>query len=142
MLHEQKKEPSGNRPIFVISIKPGVIVQRGSTQQHNVEDKEVGKMLEFIDQNFTREIATSEIFEQAFLCRRAAEIRFKKTTGTTVYKYLIDRRIDHLCSLLETTDLSLTECAARSGIFDINYLFHVFKKVKGCSPAAWRRSKR
>jgi LacI family transcriptional regulator len=142
MLHEQEKEPSGNRPIFVISIKPGVIVQRGSTQQHNVEDKEVGKMLEFIDQNFTREITTSEIFEQAFLCRRAAEIRFKKTTGTTVYKYLINRRIEHLCSLLETSDLSLAECAARSGIFDINYLFHVFKKVKGCSPASWRRSKR
>ncbi len=142
MLHEQEKEPSGNRPIFVISIKPGLIVQRGSTQQHNVEDKEVAKMLEFIDQNFTREITTAEIFEKAFLCRRAAEIRFKKTTGTTVYKYLIDRRIDHLCSLLETTDLSLAECAARSGIFDINYLFHVFKKVKGCSPASWRRTKR
>ena len=142
MLHEQEKESSGNKPIFVISIKPGIIVQRGSTQQHNVEDKEVARMLEFIDRNLTREITTAEIFENAFLCRRAAEIRFKKVTGTTVYKYLIDRRIDHLCSLLETTDLSLSECAARSGIFDINYLFHVFKKVKGCSPASWRRAKR
>ena len=141
MLHEQEQQ-SGNRSIFVISIKPGLVVQRGSTQQHNVEDKEVAKMLEFIDQNFTREITTKEIFDKAFLCRRAAEIRFKKVTGTTVYRYLIDQRLDHLCSLLETTDLSLTECAARSGIFDINYLFHVFKKVKGCSPASWRRTKR
>ena len=142
MLHEQEQESTGERPIFVISIKPGIIVQRGSTQQHNVEDKEVAKMLEYIDQNFTKEITTAEIFSKAFLCRRAAEIRFKKTTGTTVYKYLVDRRLDHLCSLLETTDLSLSECAARSGIFDINYLFHVFKKVKGCSPAAWRKTKR
>lgn len=140
MLHEQ--EMSGDRPIFVISIKPGLIVQRGSTKQHNVEDKEVAKMLEYIDYNFTREITTKEIFDNAFLCRRAAEIRFKKVTGTTVYRYLIEQRLDHLCSLLETTDLSLTECAARSGIFDINYLFHVFKKVKGCSPVSWRKSKR
>ena len=140
MLHEQ--EQSGDRPIFVIFIRPGLIVQRGSTKQHNVEDKEVAKMLEFIDYNFTREISTQDIFDNAFLCRRAAEIRFKKVTGTTVYRYLIEQRLDHLCSLLETTDLSLTECAARSGIFDINYLFHVFKKVKGCSPASWRRSKR
>lgn len=141
MLHEQEQQ-SGDRPIFVISIKPGLVVQRGSTKQHNVEDKEVAKMLEFIDYNFTREITTKDIFDNAFLCRRAAEIRFKKVTGTTVYRYLIEQRLDHLCSLLETTDLSLTECAARSGIFDINYLFHVFKKVKGCSPASWRRSKR
>ena len=140
MLHEQ--EQSVDRPIFVISIRPGLIVQRGSTRQHNVEDKEVAKMLEFIDYNFTREISTKDIFDNAFLCRRAAEIRFKKVTGTTVYRYLIEQRLDHLCSLLETTDLSLTECATRSGIFDINYLFHVFKKVKGCSPASWRRSKR
>ena len=140
MLHEQ--EQSVDRPIFVISIRPGLIVQRGSTRQHNVEDKEVAKMLEFIDYNFTREISTKDIFDNAFLCRRAAEIRFKKVTGTTVYRYLIELRLDHLCSLLETTDLSLTECATRSGIFDINYLFHVFKKVKGCSPASWRRSKR
>lgn len=140
MIHQL--EHTNDKPRFVISIKPGIIVQRGSTKRHNVDDKEVRKMLEFIDDNFTREISTSDIFNQAFLCRRTAEIRFKKLTGTTVYKYLVEQRINHLCTLLETTDLTLTECASRSGIFDTNYLFHIFKKTKGCSPAAWRNSRR
>ena len=140
MLHELER--TSDRPKFVISIKPGIIVQRGSTKRHNVDDKEVAKMLEFIDDNYTREITTDEIFEQAFLCRRTAEIRFKKLTGTTVYKYLVEQRINHLCALMETTDLSLADCASRSGIFDLNYLFHVFKKYKGCSPVVWRNSKR
>ena len=140
MLH-QLHQPNDNSR-FVISIKPGTIVQRGSTKRHNVDDKEVGKMLEFIDDNFTTGITTADIFSQAFLCRRAAEIRFKKVTGKTVYRYLVEQRLNHFCTLLETTDLPMSECASRSGIFDANYLFHVFKKVKGCSPAAWRNARR
>lgn len=137
-LAEQKSAKDNH--LFVVSIKPGIIIQRGSTKKHNIEDKEVAKMLEFIDDNFTRDISTTEIFDQAFLCRRAAEIRFKKVTGMTVYRYLIEQRLNHLCTLLKTTDLSLTDCAARSGIFGISYLFHIFKKYKGCSPTVWRSS--
>lgn len=127
---------------FVVSIKPGIVVQRGSTQKHNVKDKEVSKMLEYIDANYTHSISTKDVFSQAFLCRRAAEIRFKEMTDMTVYKYLTEQRLNHLCALMETTNLSLAECASRSGISSLNYLFHLFKKNFGCSPNEWRKSRR
>lgn len=139
MLDEQAR--SSDKANFITLINPCNIVQRGSTRQIYTKDIAVEKMLEFIDGNFTTITNSKVIFDMAFLCRRAAEIRFKNATGVTVYRYLIEKRLNYLCTLLETTDLSLSECAVRSGFHNMNHLFHLFKKEKGCSPAAWRKSK-
>lgn len=135
-LHEQYN--AGVVKPFSISIRPGAIIQRNSTMLYNFGDKVVEKMLEYINGNFQQGITSDNIFSQVNLCRRAAEIRFKAKTGTTVYKYLTQVRLNHLCSLLETTALPLAECAELSGIFDTNNLFHTFRKFKGCTPGQWR----
>lgn len=65
---------------------------------------------------------------------------FHKETGKTITAYINETRIDHSILLLNTTSLSISEIASQCGFSDSNYFTRTFKKIKGISPAAYRKS--
>ena len=65
--------------------------------------------------------------------------RFKRATGSTPARWLIQRRLDQVRDLLGTTSLTLDSIAARTGFTDRSHLIRHFKKTHGCSPTAWRQ---
>lgn len=129
-----------NRKPFNITIKPGVIVQRASTQRHNIKDPYISQLVKYIDDHFNQEISTSDILDQIPLSRRSIELKFKREMGgVTIYKYLTSCRIEHFAQLLSTTDLPLGEIAAMAGISDYSNFSRIFKKQKGVSPLDFRK---
>lgn len=64
---------------------------------------------------------------------------FKKEIGTTVYDYLMIKKINTAKLLLEDTDLSINEIAYRIGYADPHYFSNVFRKKTGFTPTEYRK---
>lgn len=66
--------------------------------------------------------------------------RFKLEAGVGFHEYLTNLRMQRAAALLEETDLSITEIAARCGFEDSNYFSLVFHRLYQKSPRVYRRS--
>ena len=65
--------------------------------------------------------------------------RFKKAYGTTVIAYVVRKRIEHACELLEATDLPVYSVAFSCGFADEIHFMKTFKAQTGLSATAYRR---
>ena len=80
----------------------------------------------------------SDILKQVPLSRRSIEMRFKKSTGMTIYQYLLGVRVEHFAYLLSTTDRSYVDIAYEVGFRDFANVSRTFRKYKGCTPLEYR----
>ncbi len=67
---------------------------------------------------------------------------FTKNFGTTFAKYVASEKVEYARSLLENTDLSVTEIARCIGFCDQSYFSVCFRKKYGCYPSEYRRNNR
>ena len=65
--------------------------------------------------------------------------KFRSTFQSTPREYLMRMRILHACSLLQRTDLPITEVALQSGFYDHSDFARHFRRQQGLSASAWRR---
>jgi len=68
------------------------------------------------------------------------EMIFKQTTGMSIARYIIKKRIDESKSLLQEGTLSLPEIADEVGFSDYNYFSRAFKKEVGITPHRYKNS--
>jgi AraC-like DNA-binding protein len=66
---------------------------------------------------------------------------FRLTFGTTAREYLLRRRIEVAQSLMLTSREPLCEIALRCGLCDQAHFTHVFRRIVGDTPNAWRRTR-
>jgi AraC family transcriptional regulator, transcriptional activator FtrA len=64
--------------------------------------------------------------------------RFQEATGKSPADWLIDARVERARELLEQTDLSIEQIAARCGFGAAATLRHHFKRKLQLSPLAYR----
>ena len=125
---------------YRIYIEPMGIEERASTLKHVVNDNYVKKVVRFIDQHFTEDITVMDIIKDIGLSQRSIEMKFKKEmTPHTILSYLSSVRVENMCWLMSTTQLSVYEAALNSGFANPINVSKVFKAYKGCSPAEWRK---
>ena len=67
---------------------------------------------------------------------------FKDTLSMTFQNYLAERRFSNAVMLLETTELSMLDISLASGFSDVRYLSQLCQKHYGCTPLAYRKSRR
>ncbi|MCD8218667.1 MAG: helix-turn-helix transcriptional regulator, partial [Clostridiales bacterium] len=67
---------------------------------------------------------------------------FKRTTGMGCNEYIVSKRIEKACLLLETTNFNTGKIALMVGYNDTNYFSMTFKKHCGVSPTSYRRERR
>lgn len=64
---------------------------------------------------------------------------FSQKMNQNFNSYLDEVRIKHSIELLHNTNLKVFEIAAKVGYSNVNYFHHKFKKLKGISPAEYRK---
>jgi transcriptional regulator GlxA family with amidase domain len=74
------------------------------------------------------------------LSRRIAEMRFRRSTGSTIISEIINMRIDHVKILLLQRNISLEAIADRCGWKSLSSLCRCFRKKTGVTLSAFRRS--
>jgi AraC-like DNA-binding protein len=67
---------------------------------------------------------------------------FKQETGTTVYHYVLQQKIESAKMMLTQTELNVSEIAYKLGYSDPQYFSNLFKKKAGCPPSQYRSDHR
>lgn len=92
-----------------------------------------------IEQNYPHKITVDELAQKANLSKFYFIKVFRKATGTTPYKYILNVRISKAKELLLSTDLPLSSIAETCGFYDSkNFILH-FKNAVHCTPDHFRK---
>jgi len=122
-----------------ITIQPGGIINRMSTNVYATDDPAILKAMDYIHNNLSHQINVKDILRQVPLSRRLLEIRFREITGQSIYKYISIRRMELFADLLLERDAPIADIAMEVGFENYGNLSRRFKEVKGCTPMEYRR---
>lgn len=99
------------------------------------------KIRKFIDRNIEKKLTLEFLSEELFISVPHIERVFKETFHITPSKYISQRKIDQVATLLITTNYSIEDIANRLAYTDAKYLSKCFKKAKGISPLQYRKQR-
>lgn len=97
---------------------------------------------EYIRAHFLDAISLDDISTAACLHPATVARYFRRRHGMTVGEFIRYLRVEHAAEAIVRGRLSLADVAASSGFSDQSHLTRVFRRFKGTTPLAYRRSKR
>ena len=108
--------------------------------QHLVSShKSVQMMIDYTEKHYQEDISIQNLAEYCSINPNYASQIFRQETGGTFVSYLTSLRIEHAAWLLAHSDQTVFAIATQVGYSDYFYFAKVFKKVKGCTPTAYRK---
>lgn len=116
------------------------VVTRQSSDIMAINDIDVAGALSFIRRSFNSRIQVADIVDAASCSRRSLEAKFQSILGRSIMKEVARLRVERIASLLLETDMSVDQITAASTFDSVSHLIRVFKKYKGISPAAFRKT--
>ena len=112
-------------------------------EEHSfVERKELGKIyeiIEFINQNLSKELSLDAIAADFYLSKSQLSRSFKKATGSTLWDYVLIKRLFLARSLIREGE-SISCACERSGFREYSSFYRAYKKRFGVSPNQDRAS--
>jgi len=97
------------------------------------------KMIEYVDQNFTRKLTSEEVSRLGGLSTSRCIHLFKEETGMSLSEYIKKLRVNYGKYLLLNTDINIADCAIEAGFFDQSHFTKTFKQVEKIPPSKFRR---
>ncbi len=135
LIHSPGRAGAEPRNVYV---KPTHIVTRQSTDIYATEDKYISEVLQYIHRNINKPLHVSELAALVPLSRRLLETKFRDITGSPVYNYIFNLRMDKFAQKLVRSDATIGEIAAELGLTDHNNIARQFRRIKGCTPSEYR----
>lgn len=123
---------------FNIVIKPVSIERRQSTEKYDIDDANVLKAVQFIDNHYAEDISVESILNYVPLSRRSLETKFKHTMHASMYQYLLSRRCERMAQLILTTSRPLRELSSQVGFNDFSSASRAFTQYFKCTPQEYR----
>ena len=96
-------------------------------------------MMAFIQENHARKITLQEIADVSAVSTRECLRCFQTSIHQSPMEYLVEYRVQMAARMLETSDLSVTEIAMRTGWGSNSYFTKMFHRIRGKTPNAYRR---
>ena len=97
------------------------------------------RVLEFIAENYEKDIGGREIAQHTGLSQDYISKQFKAALSMTPSEYIRNFRVAKSMELLKTTDMSAAEISKSVGFGDISVYSRVFKQQIGVSPTMFRK---
>lgn len=98
----------------------------------------IAKAKRYINAHLADDISVANIAELFYVSPTYFSRLFKRNTGQGCNEYIVQKRIEKACVLLETTNFNTGKIAGMVGYNDINYFSMAFKKQRGVSPTHYR----
>lgn len=120
----------------------------GNNALGKMKRREVGtnlsilKVVEYLHDNYDQDFTNEELLNIANLSPYYFIRLFKKETGRTPQKYLVELKIDKAKELLSLSDYSVTEICFLCGFSEHSHFSKVFKKLTGSTPLRYRKNHR
>jgi len=113
-------------------------INKVSATKHNKKKIKVRKIIDYIDQNFTRRLTSKEIAKVGNISTSRCLHLFKEETGMSFSDYVKKLRVDYGIYLILNTDMSLADCAIELGFFDQTHFTKTFKQVENMTPSQFK----
>jgi LacI family transcriptional regulator len=137
LLDRQMRGARARRPeVHVLGLAS--IVSRRSTETTCVADPLIAKALAFIQANPGVAVTVGEVARHLNVSRRLLELKARQSFGRTIRDEIQRIRFDRVRSLLQNTELTVSEIAASCGFYDPSHLCLRFRRTFGLTPAAFR----
>ncbi|MGY3515699.1 helix-turn-helix domain-containing protein [Micromonospora sp. PTRAS2] len=104
------------------------------------DDDSLGVVMDWAAANLDQPLTVGDLAQQAGMSTRAFFRRFQAATGMTPLKWLLDQRLSHAQTLLETTELSIERISERSGMGTAANLRRHFTIRAGVTPTNYRNA--
>ncbi len=110
------------------------------SSNHSLKLHRAKMIFDYIGKHYSEPITSKQLADlchvnESYFCRF-----FRKSFGKTPLSYLNEYRTEKAAILLKETQKSITEIALETGFENSNYFTRIFRKLKGCSPSAFRKS--
>lgn len=102
-------------------------------------DNEADKLKALLDGQLERNFSTRELAAHIYRSEDYVIKLFKRRFGQTPHAYSLNRKICMAQTLLTQSRLPIAAVAARLGYDDAQYFSHVFRRLTGVSPSAYRK---
>lgn len=107
---------------------------KGSVRSNAVNENIIS-LLEYVNENFNKELSLSELSEKYFLNMSYCSELFKKVSGYTFSDYVTKLRMEAAAELIRTGQYTGDRVCEMTGYKDYYYFSKIFKKFHGLSPS-------
>lgn len=97
------------------------------------------KAVEFIHQNYDKNISLTEAAEYVGVSSSYISRLFKEECGVGFAEYLNQIRVERAKLLIENGEMKLKDIVSRVGFNNYNYFFRVFKEIAGMTPLEYEQ---
>ena len=97
---------------------------------------------DYIDRNFDRGISVADAASYVFLSQGYFTRAFRDELGVSPMSYLMKKRIDRACELLENNEIKVSGVATQTGFSSPQRFNVAFRKQTGLTPMEYRRKKK
>lgn len=101
----------------------------------------IERVLAYIEKTPLPKITLKDVADNVHMNPSYLSQLFKQQVNKKFVDYITELRIEEGKRLLVTTSLRMSEIAERVGYSDLAYFSNNFKKIAGCSPSDYRKSK-
>ncbi len=98
----------------------------------------IKKALDYIDNNFHKDISLDELAGELGISSYYFSKLFKEEKGEGFVEYLTRRRVEEAKALLKSPEHSIKEVGVACGYSDPNYFSRIFKKATGMTPTEYK----
>jgi LacI family transcriptional regulator len=127
-----------NEPPDYIMMKPQWVISRRSTEFLAVKDTLVINALQFIRQNYFRQINVNDVIKYLNTSRRTLEVRFRTARNRTIADEIEHYRLERAKRLLTTSQDSVSSIAELSGFYNFRSMLRSFHLLEHCTPTQYR----
>lgn len=100
-------------------------------------DKRINEVIRYLNQNYTKQLSIEMIAENFHFSRYHLCRVFKEYVGTTIWEYLIYRRLI-VFNQLVCQNYSLEEASYRVGFHNYSNFYRLYKKYIGITPTQYK----
>lgn len=101
-------------------------------------NKLINEVIYYIGKHYMEDISLSSLADTFYLSKEHLSRSFKRETGTNLFSYIMELKLNDAKKLLASTELTLDEIAFKLGFSNGNYFSKVFKKNTGQSPREYK----
>src|SRR5882724_3099587 len=96
------------------------------------------RVAEYIQENLHREVRLAELGGLVHMSPYHFARLFKRSTGVSPHRFLVQRRIEQASALLTVQTLPIAEIARSVGFRTPSHFATTFRRVSGITPSAYR----
>lgn len=107
-------------------------------ESDDITDYRIQPIIAYINQHLSEALTLDSIAQACSLDKYYLSHLFKKETGSTIFQYILVKRVA-LSKELLSLGSSVAEACQQSGFGDYANFIRSFKKITGCSPGSFKK---